>query len=99
MIAGEGGGGYPPFPLVARPVVLSAITKVLIANAVSRTNSESPLCADKRQVFPDPYSAVVEEDMVVRAQAEDVVGRVRPAMRRPERPDVCGLRVGTGDTL
>jgi hypothetical protein len=80
-------------------VVLSPVTEMVFVDRVPWVNGELTLLSHKRQVFPDPYAAVVEEHVVVRAQAQDVVWRARPVVRGPERPDVRGLRVGPCETL
>ena len=54
---------------------------------------------DQRKVLTDSDTAVVEENMVIRAQAEYVVRCIRSVVRRAERADVRSLRVGTGETL
>src|SRR4028119_2193646 len=80
-------------------VVLSSVTEMLFAHTMTRVDFEPALLSHQRQVFPDPHAAVIEEHVVVGAQAQDVVRRVRPMVRRPQRPDVGGLRVGPGEAL
>jgi hypothetical protein len=80
-------------------VVLSSVTEMLFADSMSRMDFERALFLHMRQVFPDPYAAVVEEHVVVVAQTKDVLWRVRSVVRGPERPDVRGLRVGSGEAL
>lgn len=42
---------------------------------------------------------MVEEHMVVGAQAKDVFWGVRPVVRCAERADVCSFGVGAGETF
>src|SRR5215217_4398355 len=77
-------------------VVFLAIAQMLLVNPMSRVNRQSPLRpAKQRQVLADPDAALVEQHVVVGAQAEDVVRAIGPVVWGPERPDVGGLRVGT----
>ena len=52
------------------------------------------LFPQQREILIDGHAAVVEEHVMVGAQAEDIVRRVRPVVRGTERPDVRGLRLG-----
>ena len=79
--------------------MLPPVTEVPFADSMSRVDLEPTLFSRGRQVFPDPHAAVVEEHVVVGTQAQDVVLRIWPVVRRPERPDVRGLRVGSGEAL
>jgi hypothetical protein len=72
---------------------------VILAIRTARIDIEPTLFSYQRQILHDSYAAVVEEDVVVWAQAQDVVGRVRSAMRCSEWPDVGGLRIGSGESL
>ncbi len=56
--------------------MLSSVTEMLFADTVPGVDFESALFSPQRQVFPDPNTAVVEEHVVVGAQAQDVVWRV-----------------------
>jgi len=47
--------------------------ETLFADTMSRVDFEPALFSHKRQVFTGPNAAVVEEHVVVGAQAEDVV--------------------------
>jgi hypothetical protein len=80
-------------------VVLSSVTEMLFADSMMRIDFEPTRFSHQRQVFPDPYSAVVKEYVMVRTEAENVVWRVRPVVRGPEWPDVRGLRVRSGETF
>jgi hypothetical protein len=42
---------------------------------------------------------MIEEHVVVGAQAKEVVRRIGPVVRRPEGTDVRGLGVGAGQPL
>jgi hypothetical protein len=42
---------------------------------------------------------MIEEHMVIGAQAEYVVRRVGTVVGRPKRADVCGLGIRTGNPL
>jgi hypothetical protein len=86
-------------PLLGNPVVLSAVMKVLLVDAVPGANFESPLRAEQGQVFVDPDAAVVEEYVMVGTQTEDVVRRVGSVVGCSEWSDVCGLSIGTGKAL
>jgi hypothetical protein len=79
--------------------VLAAITKMLVADPVSRVDSKSRLRASQGTILTDSHAPMVEEHVVVGAQAEYVVRGVRPVVWRSERPDVRSLRVGTGKSL
>lgn len=68
---------------------------MIFGDAVARIDFEPTLFPHQRQIFPDPYAAVIKEYVMVRTEAEDVVWRVRPMVRSPKRPDVSGLRVGS----
>ncbi len=72
---------------------------MLVADLVSRVDSESRLRANQGKILTNSDAAVVQENVVVGAQAEYVVGGIRPVVRRSERADVRSLRVGTGETL
>src|SRR3954452_1026755 len=52
---------------------------------------KAPLDAAKAPFIRDCEAAVVEQDVVVRAQTQDVVQRIRPMMGRSQRTDVGGL--------
>jgi hypothetical protein len=69
------------------------------ADSMLRIDFKRTLLSHQRQVFTNPYTAVVEEYVVVGTKAQDVLWRVRPVVRGPERPDVRGLRVGTGEAF
>ena len=77
--------------------MLAAIPKMLVADLVSRVDLESRFRANQGKILTDSHAPMVEEHMVVGAQAEYVVGGVRPIVRCPKRADVRSLRVGTGE--
>jgi hypothetical protein len=68
-------------------------------NSMPWMDRKPSICADQRKVLTDSDTAMVEENMVIRAQAEYVVRSIRPIVRRSERADVRSLHVGTGETL
>jgi hypothetical protein len=68
-------------------------------NSMPWMDRKLSICADQRKVLTDSDTAMVEENMVIRAQAEYVVRSTRPIVRRSERADVRSLHVGTGETL
>ena len=72
---------------------------MIIVDAVARMNCEPALDADERWIFVDRDAAVVEEDVVVGAQAESVVQCIGSVMGCSERPYVGGLRVRTGEAF
>jgi hypothetical protein len=72
---------------------------MLIANAMARLYRQPSLSTDQRQVLGDNNPTVVKKDVVVGAQAQDVVGDVWPVVGRSEGSYVRGLRIGTGEAL
>jgi hypothetical protein len=63
------------------------------ANHASRGNRRD------REVRFNDKRAAIDENVIVGAQAEDVVGRVCAEMRRTKGPDVSALSVGAGKRL
>ena len=78
-------------------VVLSSVTKVLFADSMPRVNKKLPFRADQRKVLTDSHAPMVKQYVVVGTEAQDVVLRVRPVVRRSERADVRGFR-GRGES-
>ena len=80
-------------------VAVSSIPEMLLADSTLLNDFEPTHFSHQRQVFADPYAAVVNEYVVVGTQAEDVDLRVRPVVRGPERPDVRGFHIRSGEAL
>ncbi len=72
---------------------------MLWVQPVSGMDLEPSLFAFERQIFSYYQPAVVEENVMVRAQAEDVVRGARTVVRRAERPDMGSLSVRTRGRL
>jgi hypothetical protein len=53
--------------------VLSSVTEMFFIYPVLRIDFEPTLFSHQRQVFPDPYAAVIKEYVMVGTEAEDVV--------------------------
>ena len=80
-------------------IVLTSVTEMLFADSMLRIDFQPTLLSHQRPVFPDPYTAVVEEYVMVGTEAENVIWRVGPVVRGPERPDVCCLRVRSDEAF
>jgi hypothetical protein len=69
-----------------RPPVLGAtVPEVGAVDRVRRAADERPFQAEERQVVSDGEPVVIEQDVVVRAKAEQVARRVGAAVGPPER--------------
>ncbi len=71
--------------------MLTVVEEMIFANAMVSVNGEVTRFADQGQVIGDRNGAVVEEHVMVRAQAEDVVYGVRAIVRGAEQPDMRHL--------
>ncbi len=71
--------------------MLAMVEEMIFANAMVSVNGEVTRFADQGQVTGDRNGAVIEEHVMVRAQAEDVVCGVRAFVRGTERPDLRRL--------
>ncbi len=80
-------------------VVLSSVTEVLFADSMPRVDKKLPFRADQRKVLTDSHAPMVKQYVVVGTEAQSVVMSVRPVVRCTQRPDVRGLRVGSGEAL
>jgi hypothetical protein len=61
------------FTLDLGSIVLSSVTEMFFIYPVLRIDFEPTLFSHQRQVFPDPYAAVIKEYVMVGTEAEDVV--------------------------
>jgi hypothetical protein len=61
--------------------------------AVTDHCSQRPRNPNQRQVVGDSKRSIVKEDVVIRAEAQDVLRDVRPAMRAAEWTDMRAFGV------
>jgi hypothetical protein len=70
------------------------VAEVLGREAVARRLTEFAGEADESEVIPHRKGARIEQDMVVRAEAEDIARHVGPVVGRTEGSDVRPFGVG-----
>ncbi len=73
--------------------MLTVVAQLGNTDRVVICRSQPTLKAPERQVVLNRDRPEVEEDMVVRAEAQDVVRRIQAVVRGAERLDVGGLRI------
>ena len=70
------------------------VPKVLPADLVCLYLFEcAPQCANEGAIILDGEGPAIEKSKAIGAQAQDIIGRVRPVMGSPERPDMSGLSI------
>jgi hypothetical protein len=69
------------------------VVQVLSGDDVARHFLELTVDPDECMIVLDSKTPEIKQDVVVRAQAQDVVRCVRPIVGRTQRADVGGLSV------
>lgn len=70
------------------------ISDVCLVDPVAWVRAELSGESDQLEVVPDRDAELVEQHVVVRAKAQDVLGDVRPVVGPPERADVGSFGIG-----
>jgi hypothetical protein len=86
-------GGYSVLLALTRPPQTAMILQVCELDRVVFLGSKFSRCADQREVSFDHQPSVIEKDMMVRAEAKQIFGCVRPIVRATKRADMRSFRV------